>query len=604
MKTGQGIGKEKDTEKGVGDPLRNREIAELLYETADIMEFQQIEWKPRAYRRAAQNIENFGEDIEKVYEKKGKKGLTEIPGVGEAIADHIAEYLETGKVKKFEELKGKVPSGTTELMEIRGLGAKKMKKLADALEIKTMSDLKDAVNARRIRRLEGFGEKSEENIARAIENYEKSHSRIALGKALPLAEEIISALKAELRNKTPEVDLSKIIYTGSLRRLKETIGDIDILAEAKEGDSGKVMNAFVSLPAAGQVVSKGKTRSSVVLKEGLGVDLRVVPPESYGAALQYFTGSKEHNIELRNIAQREGYKLSEYGLYSKGSGKQVAGKSEEEIYSKLGLEYIVPELRENRGEIKAAEKNALPNLVNAGDLRGDLHLHTNYSEGRESLETMIKKAEAMRYEYIAITDHSRSRRIARGLQIDTLKKQWKEIEKLSKRFRIKILRGSEVEILKDGSLDYPDEILKELDIVVGAIHSGFAASEREMTGRIVTALENKHLDILAHPSGRLLGKREAYAVNFGKVFEAAAANGKVMEINCQPSRLDLNDELIFRAKDYGLKFCISTDSHASSDLAFMRYGLGQARRGWLEKEDIVNTYPYSRLKEVFKKLRS
>ena len=604
MKTGQGIGKEKDTEKGVGDPLRNREIAELLYETADIMEFQQIEWKPRAYRRAAQNIENFGEDIEKVYEKKGKKGLTEIPGVGEAIADHIAEYLETGKVKKFEELKGKVPSGTTELMEIRGLGAKKMKKLADALEIKTMSDLKDAVNARRIRRLEGFGEKSEENIARAIENYEKSHSRIALGKALPLAEEIISALKAEIRNKTPEVDLSKIIYTGSLRRLKETIGDIDILAEAKEGDSGEVMNAFVSLPAAGQVVSKGKTRSSVVLKEGLGVDLRVVPPESYGAALQYFTGSKEHNIELRNIAQREGYKLSEYGLYSKGSGKQVAGKSEEEIYSKLGLEYIVPELRENRGEIKAAEKNALPKLVNAGDLRGDLHLHTNYSEGRESLETMIKKAEAMRYEYIAITDHSRSRRIARGLQIDTLKKQWKEIERLSKRFRIKILRGSEVEILKDGSLDYPDEILKELDIVVGAIHSGFAASEREMTGRIVTALENKHLDILAHPSGRLLGKREAYAVNFGKVFEAAAANGKVMEINCQPSRLDLNDELIFRAKDYGLKFCISTDSHASSDLAFMRYGLGQARRGWLEKEDIVNTYPYSRLKEVFKKLRS
>jgi len=604
LKTGQGIGKEKDTEKGVGDPLRNREIAELLYETANIMEFKQIEWKPRAYRRAAQNIENLGENIEEIYERKGKKGLTEIPGIGESIANHITEYLETGKVKKFEELKGKVPSDTTELMEIRGLGAKKMKKLADALEIKTMSDLKDAVNAHRIRRLEGFGEKSEENIARAIENYEKSHSRITLGKALPLAEDIISALKTELINETLEIDLSKIIYTGSLRRLKETIGDIDILAEAEGDQAGRIMNAFVSLPAVGQVVSKGSTRSSVVLEKGLGVDLRVVPPESYGAALQYFTGSKEHNIELRNIAQREGYKLSEYGLYSKDSGKQVAGKSEEEIYSKLGLEYIVPELRENRGEIKAAEKNALPNLVNAGDLRGDLHLHTNYSEGRESLEAMVKKAEALGYEYIAITDHSRSRRIARGLQIDTLKKQWKEIERLSKRFRIKILRGSEVEILKDGSLDYPDEILKELDIVVGAIHSGFAASEREMTGRIVTALENKHLDILAHPSGRLLGKREAYAVNFGKVFEAAAANGKVMEINCQPSRLDLNDELIFRAKDYGLKFCISTDSHASSDLAFMRYGLGQARRGWLEKEDIVNTYPYSRLKEVFKKLRS
>lgn len=583
--------------------MRNREIAGLLYETADIMEFQQIEWKPRAYRRAAQNIENFGEDIEKVYEKKGKKGLTEISGVGESIADHIAEYLETGKMEKFEKLKGKAPSGTTELMEIRGLGAKKMKRLADELEIKTISDLKDAVNSHRIRRLEGFGEKSEENIARSIENYEKSHSRIPLGKALPLAEEIISSLKTELRTETPDVDLSKIIYTGSLRRLKETIGDIDILAEATEGDAGRMMNAFVSLREVGQVVSKGKTRSSVILKEGFGIDLRIVPPESYGAALQYFTGSKEHNIELRNIAIREGYKLSEYGLYSKNSGEQVAGRSEEEIYRKLGLEYIEPELRENRGEIKAAEKNALPELVDAGDLRGDLHMHTKYSEGTESLETMIGKAEAMGYEYIAVTDHSRSQRIANGMEIETMKEQWEEIENLSKRFRIKILRGSEVEILKDGSLDYPDDVLKELDIVIGAVHSGFAASEREMTGRIVTALENKYLDILAHPSGRLLGKREAYAVNFGKVFEAAAANRKVMEINCQPSRLDLNDELIFRAKDCGLKFCISTDSHALSDLDSMRYGLGQARRGWLEKKDIVNTYPYFRLKEVFKKLR-
>ena len=567
------------------------------------MEFQQIEWKPRAYRRAAQNIENFGEDIEKVYEKKGKKGLTEIPGVGESIADHIAEYLETGKVEKFEELKGRAPSGTTELMEIRGLGAKTMKKLADALEIKTISDLKDAVNTHRIRRLEGFGEKSEENIARAIENYEKSHSRIPLGKALPLAEEIISALKAELRIRTPEVDLSKIIYTGSLRRLKETIGDIDILAEADKVNAGKIMNAFVYLPEVGQVVSKGKTKSSVILKEGFGIDLRIVPPESYGAALQYFTGSKEHNIELRNIALREDYKLSEYGLYSKNSGEQVAGRSEEEVYRKLGLKYIEPELRENRGELKAAAKNALPKLVDAGDLRGDLHMHTKYSEGAESLETMVEKAESMGYEYIAVTDHSRSQRIANGMEIETMKEQWEEIEKLSKSFRIRVLRGSEVEILKDGSLDYPDEILKELDIVVGAVHSGFASSEREMTGRIVTALENKYLDILAHPSGRLLGKREAYAVNFGKVFETAAANGKVMEINCQPSRLDINDELIFRAKDYGLKFCISTDSHSVPDLASMRYGLGQARRGWLEKEDIVNTYPYSRLKEVFKKLR-
>lgn len=583
--------------------MKNREIAELFYEAADILEYQQVEWKPRAYRRAAQMIENLEEDIGKLYEREGKKGLTEIPGVGVSIADHIVEYLKTGKVEKFEKLKGKTPSGTTELMEIRGLGAKRIKKLADALGIVTILDLKKAIGAHKLRKLEDFGEKSEENLARAIEQYEKSHARMALGKALPLAEEIISALKAECKSTASKVDLSKIIYTGSLRRLKETIGDIDILAEAEKEEALKIMNAFVSLPEVEQIILKGSTKSSVILGEGTAIDLRVVPPESYGAALQYFTGSKEHNIELRNIAIRAGYKLSEYGLYLKKSGKQIAGKNEEEIYEKLGLAYIPPELRENRGELKAAAKNTLPKLIEAGDLRGDLHMHTNYSEGRESLETMIERAEALGYEYIAVTDHSHSQRIASGMEIETLKTQLKEIEKLSKRFRIKILKGSEVEILKDGRLDYPDEVLKELDIVVGAVHSGFSASEREMTGRIITALENRHLDILAHPSGRLLGKREAYAVNFGKVFEAAAANGKVMEINSQPLRLDLNDELILRAKDYDLKFCISTDSHSISDLASMRYGLGQARRGWLEKEDIVNTYPYPKLKEVFKKLR-
>ncbi|MGB9939617.1 DNA polymerase/3'-5' exonuclease PolX [Methanosarcina sp.] len=583
--------------------MRNREVAELFYEAADILEYQQVEWKPRAYRKAAQMIENLGQDVESIYAREGKAGLTEIPGIGESIADHIAEYLETGKVEKFEKLKGKAPSGTAELMEIRGLGAKKMKKLADTLGIRTLSDLKNAITAHRLRRLEGFGEKSEENLARAIEQYEKSHTRIALGKALPLAEEVISALKARCDNTNSKIELSKIIYTGSLRRLKETIGDIDILAEAEKGEALKVMDCFVSLPDVDQVIVKGSTKSSVILREGTAIDLRVVPPESYGAALQYFTGSKEHNIELRNIAIKKGYKLSEYGLYLKESGKQITGSSEEEIYEKLGLAYIPPELRENRGEIKAAAKNALPKLIEAGDLRGDLHMHTHYSEGKDSLKTMIGRAEALGYEYIAVTDHSRSQKVANGLEIERLKAQWEEIDKLSKRFRIKILKGSEVDILKDGSLDYPDEVLKELDVVVGSVHSGFAFPEKKMTERIVTALENRYLDILGHPSGRLLGKREPYAVNFEKVFEAAAANRKVIEINSQPTRLDLNDELILRAKTFGLKFCISTDSHSTTGLTFMRYGIGQARRGWLEKEDVVNTYPYSRLKEVFRKPR-
>lgn len=584
--------------------MKNREVAELFYETADILEYQQVEWKPRAYRKAAQMIENLGEDIEKIYQKKGKEGLNEIPGVGKAIADHIAEYLETGKVEKFEKFKEKAPSGTVEIMEIRGLGARKLKKLTDALGITTLEELKAAVKAHKIRNLEDFGEKSEENIAKAIEHYEKSHSRIFLGKALPLAEELISSLKVECKSRASEVDLSKIIYTGSLRRLKETIGDIDILAEGKREYALKVMDAFTSLRDVDEVILKGITKSSVVLRGGMAIDLRVVPPESYGAALQYFTGSKEHNIELRNIALREGYKLSEYGLYLKDSGEQVAGKSEEEIYNKLGLVYIPPELRENRGEIKAAAQNSLPNLVEVGDLRGDLHMHTTYSEGKNDLKTMIAAAESLGYEYVAVTDHSRSQRIANGMEVETLKSQWKEIDELSKQFKIKILKGSEVEILKDGKLDYPEEILKELDIVVGAVHSGFSAPERKTTGRIITALENKYLDILAHPSGRLLEKRKAYEVNFEKVFEAAAENKKVLEINSQPSRLDLNDELILRAKDFDLKFSISTDSHAVSDLFSMRYGLGQARRGWLEKKDIVNTYPYSRLNEVFKKLKA
>ncbi|RXA20475.1 DNA polymerase/3'-5' exonuclease PolX [Methanosarcina sp. MSH10X1] len=581
--------------------MKNREVAELFYEAADILEYQQVEWKPRAYRKAAQMIENLGEDIEAIYARKGKTGLTEIPGIGESIADHIAEYLETGKVEKFENLKEKAPLGAAELLEIRGLGAKKMKKLTDALGIKTLSDLKDAVTAHRLKRLEGFGEKSEENLARAIEQYEKSHARIALGKALPLAEEVISALKALCQDTNPKIDLSKIIYTGSLRRLKETIGDIDILAEAEKEEAPEVMNCFVSLPDVDQVILKGSTKSSVILREGTAIDLRVVPPESYGAALQYFTGSKEHNIELRNIAIKNGYKLSEYGLYLKESGEQIAGNSEEEIYDRLGLIYIPPELRESRGEIKAAARNTLPRLIEPGDLRGDLHMHTTYSEGKDSLKTMIGRAEALGYEYIAVTDHSRSQKVANGLEIEKLKAQWEEIDKLSKRFRIKILKGSEVDILKDGSLDYPDEILRELDVVVGSIHSGFASPERKMTERIVTALEHRYLDILGHPSGRLLGRREPYAVNFEKVFEAAAANGKVIEINSQPSRLDLNDELILRAKTFDLKFCISTDSHSTTGLSFMRYGLGQARRGWLEKEDVVNTYPCSRLKEIFTK---
>ncbi|MBD3209754.1 DNA polymerase/3'-5' exonuclease PolX [Candidatus Micrarchaeota archaeon] len=573
--------------------MANRKFVSLLRKAADAYEIKEVKWKPRAYRRAARGIESLQRPLKEIYEDEGKKGLEEIPGVGSGIAEHVIEYLENGEVEKWQKLFKEVPEGTIKLLKLEGLGPAKVKILHDELGIESIEDLEKAVKNKKVRELEGFGEKTEKNILKAISTFSSSEGRMLVIKALPLAESIVDYLREE-------TDLEKIRYAGSLRRMKETIGDIDILAVSK--NPGEAMGAFAKMPDASRVIARGETKSSIMLEDGIRIDLRVVPAESYGPALLYFTGSKQHNVDLRKLAIRNGYKLSEYGLFRKKDDKKITCKTEKDVYRKLGLDYIPPEIREARGEIDAASEGSLPKLVEIGDIKGDLHTHTNYSDGIETVEDMIRAAEERGYEYFAVTDHSPSAGIAHGLSKKRLKEQWEEIDKLSDKYDIKVLKGAEIDILKDGSLDYPDEILEQLHIAVCAVHSKFKMSKKQMTKRVCTALENEYLDILGHPSGRMIGKREAISLDFEGVFEVAEENGKVMEINSQPKRLDLKDTNIKMAKEYDLKFSIGTDSHAAGQLDFMEFGVGMARRGWLTRKEVVNTFTFSKLRKQFSRI--
>ncbi len=571
----------------------NRELANIFREMARMLELEGVEWKPRAYLQAAYGIEDLSHDVKEIYEKGGKKALREIPGVGESISNHIIEYIEKGKIEKFEQLRKKHPQGITDLIGIEGIGPRTAQRLVDYLKISSLEDLERAAREHRISKLEGFGEKREENILDAIEAYRGGHGRMLINVALPIAEEIVSYLSGN-------APLQRIDYVGSLRRMKDTIGDIDLLAISDEAE--KVMKAFTEMKGVKRVLSRGPTRSSIVLKEkDVQVDIRVIQEPSYAAALLYFTGSKEHNIALRKEAIKNGYKLSEYGLFE-SRNKLLPYKSEEEIYEKLGMDYIAPELRENRGEIEAAKSGTLPRILSEKDIRGDFHIHTSYSDGSNSIEEMVEAAQDRGYEYMAITDHSPTARIARGMDEEKIRKQWREIDKIAKRYEIKVLKGAEVNILNKGDLDYPKEILDELDIVIGSVHSSFKMPKEKMTKRIMKALEDEHLDILGHPTGRLIGKRPPYDADYLRIFESCAENGKVLEIDSQPERMDLSDSDILAAGEYGAKFCIDTDSKSTSNLGNMRYGLGLARRGWLTKEDVVNTYPYNELKGVFKRI--
>lgn len=568
--------------------MKNSRIAEFLYEIADLLDLKGVQFKPRAYRRAAQNIDTLSKDIETYYEK-GK--LQEIPGVGESIATKVEEIIETGKLEYLEDLRQEFPDGLRQLMDIQGLGPKTLLKLNKELDISSLEELKKAANNNKIRELEGFGKKSEQNIIDNIKLYEKFQGRHLLGDILPIAESMEKTLK--------ELDeVIKVRVAGSIRRMKETIGDVDILVISK--DPGKVMDFFVNMEEVKKVVSKGNTRSTIIAENNLQVDLRVVDEGSFGSALQYFTGSKEHNIQVRQIALDKNYKLSEYGLMDKKENKKIAGEKEKEIYTELGLKYIVPELRENRGEIDAALNNNLPNLVELDDIKGDLHVHTKWSEGSHAIEEMVDMAQELGYKYLALCDHAKTLQIAQGLDDEELESQIKKIDELNENYDdFVILKGIEANIDSGGNLDVKPDLLEQLDFVVASIHSGFKQPKEKMTERIIRAIENEHVNAIGHPTGRILNKRESYDLDLAKIFDKAVEYEVFMEINSFPERLDLSDINCKTAKEHEVQFVINTDSHSRDHMRYMKLGVATARRGWLEKSDIMNCLS---LKELRKKI--
>lgn len=564
--------------------MKNQEVAELLNEIADILEIKNVAWKPIAYRKAARAIESLSEDIESVYKKSGVNGLEEIPGVGEGIGKKVAEFLETGKIRELEELKKSLPESLLQIMEIPGLGPKKVARLYGELKIKSLKELEEAAKAGKIRKLEGFGEKSEEDILMGLELVKKGRERILLSSALEISNSIVNELK-KLK------DILKIEVGGSIRRRKETIRDIDILVASK--NPAKVMDYFTKLPDVKTVLSKGPTKSSVALKEGVNCDLRVVDEKSYGAALAYFTGSKEFNVAMRQIAIKKKMKLSEYGLFDR-KDKYICGRTEQEIFSGLNLAYAEPEMREDTSALQLKKP---VNLLKYSSIRGDLHLHTRWSDGINTPEEMVKEAIKMGYEYIAITDHSKSEHVANGMDEKRLGKYLDELSGLQRKYKgkINILKGSEVDILKDGSLDYSDRILGELDIVIASVHSGFKTPKGEMTKRIVRAINSGHINVLCHPTGRLINQRNPYEVDLDMVMKAAKKNNVALEINSFPSRLDLKDIHIKAAVENDVKLAISTDSHSTNHLKFIEFGIAQARRGWCGEKEIINVWPFEKL---------
>ena len=578
--------------------ISNSEIAQVLYEIGEYLDMQGTQFKPRAYEKAAEAVESLAEEAVAVYKKGGLKAVEEIPGVGVSIGEKIEELIKTGKCKEHEQLKKKTPVDLAALTKIEGLGPRKIKVLYQKLKIKNLSDLEKAAKAGKIAELAGFGKKSEENILKGIAFAKKSGGRFVLPHILPLVKSIEERLR--------KINGVKIVQTaGSARRRKETIGDADILIISD--NPVPVMDYFTKMPEVARVLAKGDTKSSVTLKNGMDVDARVVPPESYGSALNYFTGSKDHNVALRQIAIKKGMTLSEYGLFkgtAEKKGKMAAGKSEEEIYKALGMDYIEPEMREMTGEIEAAQKRELPKLIGYGDLKGDLQIQTSWTDGARSIEEMAKAAMEAGLEYIAITDHTKRLAMTGGLDEKRIVQQMKEIDKLNQAFRVKrlgfrILKGTECDILKDGSLDLPDDILKQLDVVGVSVHSFFNLSEKEQTERIKKAISNPNVDILFHPTGRILQKRDAYALDMEEIIKTAKATGAILEINGS-DRLDLNDQHIRMCVAAGVKMAIDSDAHSEGGFQHLEYGIAQARRGWATGADIINTRPVSDMLKMLK----
>ena len=575
--------------------MQNREIAKIFNEIAEYLEMDGVRFKPHAYQKAAITLENLKDSIEDIYRQGGLKALKAIPGIGESIALKIEEYLKTGKIAYYEEFRRKLPINLDELIAVEGMGPKKAKILYDKLGITNLAELEAAARAHQIAPLKGFGAKTEANILEGIEFLKKSTGRFLLGEVWPLAEQLLATLRA-----LPEVDRADV--AGSFRRKKETIGDLDFLAVSSQPD--KVMAFFIAQPDVVKVHAHGPTKSSVRLRQGLDADLRVIPAESYGAALQYFSGSKEHNIALRQIAIDQGYKLNEYGLFDQHD-QAVAGRTEEEIYQTLGLAWIPPELREDRGELAAAREGRLPKLIDYSDIRGDLHVHSNWNGGAQSIAELAQAAMALGYDYVGIADHTKFLRIEHGLDEEQLLARNREIDDLNaqlakkgKHFRI--LKGCEANILNDGSIDIADEVLAQLDYVIAGIHSAFRMPREEMLSRLQTAMANPHVDIISHPTGRILKRREEYEVAMGDLLRLAHETGTILEINAYPERLDLGDVNIRAAKQAGVRMVINTDAHHVDQLRYLPLGIAQARRGWAVKEDIINVWPVARLLQFFK----
>jgi len=570
--------------------MKNQEIAKILYEIAEFLKMDKIDFKPFAYEKAAQSLESLEEDVGEIYKKGGLKSLEEVPGVGKSIAEKIEEYLKKGRIKYLSDLKKKTPINMEEMVRVEGLGPKKIKVLYQKLDIKNVKDLEKAAKTHKIALLFGFGEKTEKNILEGIEFLKRSKGRFLLGEILPWVKEIsekLSTLK----------EVERLEVGGSLRRRKETIGDIDFLVISKEPE--KVMDFFVNLPGVVKVWGKGRTKASARLKEGFDMDIRVVPPKSYGSALQYFTGSKEHNIATRRLAIEKGLKLSEYGLF-KGK-KMVAGWDEPGIYRLLGLPYIEPELRENQGEIEAGLEGKLPQIISLQDMKGDLHCHSNWNGGANSIKELIVAAKNLGYEYLGIADHTKFLRIENGLDEKKLGRQRQEIDGLNKNpENFKVLQGCEANILTDGTIDINDQALSKLDYAIAGIHSSFKMEKDKMTERMIRAMKNPNINIISHPTGRILKRRDEYQIDFDKVLRAAREFKVVLEINAYPERLDLSDQNIKRAKEAKVSMIINTDSHEKSQLKLMEYGVFQARRGWAEKEDIINTQSLEKLITFFK----
>ncbi len=523
----------------------------------------------------------------------GRGGLEELEGIGKDLAGKIKEYLDTGGLKFYDDLKKEFPEGVIDLLSIPGVGPATAKIVYEKSKVKDIDDLEALARAGKLQGLPGIQKKTEENILKGIALLKAGRERLLLGRALPLSEEIIASLR-----KLPEV--KEIVACGSLRRMKETVRDLDILVVSTRPQ--KVMDVFVGLPVVKQVNAHGATKSSVVTGEGIQADLRVVEPESFGAALVYFTGSKTHNIRIRELAKRKGLKINEYGVYDLKTEKRIAGKTEEDIYRSLGMQYIPPEMREDAGEVEAAQEKKIPRLVELADIRGDLHVHTRASDGADTIMELVEYARKLGYRYLAITEHSRSLKIAGGLSDKELAAQVEEIRKLNKKLKgFTVLAGTEVDIDNEGKLDFPDALLAELDIVVASIHTGFKQSKEKLTARIVRACENRRVNVISHPTGRLMGEREPYDLDFDKVLAACRRTNTALEINSYPQRLDLTDVNCRRAKETGVKMVINTDAHVLAQMEAMRLGVSVARRGWLEKADVLNTLEVEELKGAIKK---